>query len=106
MQTKKQNHLHRQKAYSFDVSSVKNQFSMLHIIRLPILKIKPCNLRRRERLPFKRIYLPTVNKLEFRAFEKSRKATNLSCERELINKSSDSFVFLRILFTKENTSFS
>ena len=47
------------------------------------------------------IYQP-INKLEFHAFNNSKRATNLSFERELINKSSDNFVFRRILFTKEN----
>ena len=47
------------------------------------------------------IYL-SVNKLEFRTFDDGKRPTNSSFERELIKKSSDNFVFLRILFTKEN----
>ena len=47
------------------------------------------------------IYLP-VNKLEFRAFDNSKRVTNSSFKRKQINKSSDNFVFLRILLKMEN----
>ena len=42
-----------------------------------------------------------VNKLEFRAFANSRKAETSSYGRRLINKSSNTFVFCRILFNEQ-----
>ena len=46
------------------------------------------------------IYRP-INKLKFRAFDNSRRTTNSSFRRELINKSLDNFVFHRNLLTKK-----